>query len=129
MPSSDEGNRRLSTAEKASPGATIFTIGLSLLALFFWFLALATLADLNGSDAAGNGLAQAYGAVEIVIVWLLLAIVAAAVKGAVPKLAAVAALILIPEPASWRCTRWSCCRILMFRPFSGPSSSRPQYRR
>jgi hypothetical protein len=91
-----EGNA--TTVDKAARGAVALGIALSLAALVFWIPALATLADLNGSDAAGNGLAQAYGAVEIAILWALLAVLAivAVAKGAVPGPAALAALILIP---------------------------------
>jgi hypothetical protein len=43
-----------------------------------------TLADLAGSDAAGNAYAQAYAAIEIFILWGLLAVIAiiAGVKSA-----------------------------------------------
>jgi len=72
--------------------------GLSLLILLLWILALATLSDLAGSDAAGNALARAYGAIEIIALWLLLGILAlvAWAKGAMPIAAALAAAILIP---------------------------------
>jgi hypothetical protein len=61
-------------------------------------LTLATLSDLAGSDAAGNGYAQAYAAIEIIIVWSLLAVIAiiAGVKGAIAWPAALVAAILIP---------------------------------
>jgi hypothetical protein len=83
---------------KASPGAIGLSIGLGILAVLFWGLALATLANLVGSDAAGNAYAQAYGALEIIVLWGLLAAIAiiAVVKGAMPRLSALAALILIP---------------------------------
>jgi hypothetical protein len=66
--------------------------------VLFWGLALATLADLAGGDAAGNAYAQAYGALEIIVLWGLLAAIAiiAVVKGAIPRLNVLAALILIP---------------------------------
>jgi hypothetical protein len=84
-----------------SPFAVAAAVVLSALALLIWAVALATLADLAGSDAAGNGLAQAYAAVEIVTLWLLLAGLAilAAVKGAFTNPARLAALILIPASA------------------------------
>ncbi len=82
----------------ASYRATGVTIGLTVLALLFWILQVATLSDLSSSDASGNGLAQAYGAVEIIILWVLLAIimVIAAVKGSIPPPAGLAALVLVP---------------------------------
>ncbi len=42
--------------------------------LLIWILQLATLSDLDGSD--GNAYAQAYGAIEVVALWLLLAMLA-----------------------------------------------------
>ena len=61
--------------------------GLGLLALLLWVLALATIADLRGSDPAGNALAQAYAAVEIVLLWasLLALVMTAAIAGALPN--------------------------------------------
>ena len=93
-----EGNGRMPDTVKASPGAIGLSLGLGILALLCWALALATLADLAGSDPAGNAYAQAYGAFEIIILWGLLAVIAiiAFVKGAMPRLGALAALILIP---------------------------------
>jgi len=83
---------------KGSPGAIGLSAGLGVLALLFWALTLATLADLAGSDAAGNAYAQAYAAIEIFILWGLLAVIAiiAAVKGAMAWPAMLAAAILIP---------------------------------
>ena len=85
----------------ASYGAIGASIGLSVLALLFWVLQVATLSDLSSSDAAGNGLAQAFGAIEIVILWALLAILMliAAVQGFIPWPAGLAALVLVPASA------------------------------
>lgn len=87
-------------AASAAIGISI-SMGLSVLALMFWVLTLATLSDLAGSDAAGNGYAQAYAAIEIVILWGLLALIAliAGVKGAVAWPSAIAAALLIPASA------------------------------
>jgi hypothetical protein len=86
---------------KLSPGTLGASIGITVLAFMVWTVVLATLFDLSGSDAAGNGLAQAYGAIEIVLLWLLLAILTtiAAVKGSIPLTAGAPALILIPASA------------------------------
>ena len=86
---------------KAAPAAIAVSIGLGVLALLFWLLALATLSDLAGSDAAGNGYAQAYAAIEIIVLWGLLALIVliAGVKGAVAWPSAMAAAILIPASA------------------------------
>jgi hypothetical protein len=93
-----EGNLRPPTTEGDSKGAIVVGIVLSLLALLLWAVQLATLLDLNGSDAAGNSIARAYGALEIIALWVVLAalMILAAVRGAMPRFAAVAALILIP---------------------------------
>ena len=88
----------MSTNPKA-PGFTILAgIGLSVLILLAWVGQLATLSDLSGSDPAGNALAQAFGALEIIVLWGLLAVLAllAATKGAMPRAAALAIIILIP---------------------------------
>ena len=89
---------RMPESVKAAPAAIGVSIGLGVLALLFWALALATLADLAGSDAAGNAYAQAYAAIEIFILWGLLAVIAiiAGVKGAMARPAVLAAAILIP---------------------------------
>src|SRR5215469_14594229 len=82
-----------------APGFTILAgIGLSVLILLAWVGQLATLSDLSGSDPAGNALAQAFGALEIIVLWGLLAVLAllAATKGAMPRAAALAIIILIP---------------------------------
>ncbi|HEX5210903.1 MAG TPA: hypothetical protein VFW22_04125 [Pseudolabrys sp.] len=86
---------------KTSFAAVGVTIGLGVLALLFWLVALATLSDLAGSDAAGNGYAQAFAAIEIVVLWSLLALIAliAGVKGAMAWPSAIAATILIPASA------------------------------
>jgi hypothetical protein len=83
---------------KFSQGAVGLSAGLSLLALVFYALQVATLADLAGSDAAGNGYAQAYGAIEIIFLWGLLAVLTliAGLKGAIPVPVVLAAVFLIP---------------------------------
>ena len=83
---------------KTPPYALAVSLGFGVLALLLWVLALATLSDLAGSDAAGNGYAQAYAAVEIIVLWLLLAVIAliAGVKGGIAWPSAIAAAILIP---------------------------------
>jgi len=83
---------------KAAPAAIGVSIGLSILVLLFWALTLVTLANLAGSDAAGNAYAQAYAAIEIFILWGLLAVIAvlAWAKGDVAWPAALVAAVLIP---------------------------------
>lgn len=80
---------------RASSGAIVAGIGLSLLVFLLWAVQLATLTDLSGSDPAGNGLAQAFGALEIIILWVLLAVltILAGVKGEMPWPAARASVL------------------------------------
>jgi hypothetical protein len=58
---------------------------------------LATIADLHGSDPAGNALAQAYATVETVLLWALLLalVITASVAGALPTSASITALVLL----------------------------------
>jgi len=83
---------------KAAPIAIAVSLGFGILALLFWVLALATLSDLAGSDAAGNGYAQVYAAIEVIILWGLLALITfiAGVKGVMTWPSVLAAAILIP---------------------------------
>jgi hypothetical protein len=73
-------------------------MGLSALAFFVWLLAITSLSNLTGSDAAGNGLAQAYAAIELFVLWLLLAVIAlfTFIHVGIESLAALAAYLLIP---------------------------------
>jgi len=82
-----------------APGGVAFAGVASVVALVFYALQVATLSDLASSDAAGNGYAQAYAAIEIIFLWLLLGAIAltAFFKGAMPNGAALAALILVPS--------------------------------
>ncbi len=83
---------------RASSGATVFGCIIVAAAGFLWIAQVATLSDLSHSDAAGNALSQAFGAIEIVILWVLLAIlmIVAVVQGTVPWPAAITAAILVP---------------------------------
>src|ERR1700686_2896143 len=65
-PGLDEGDAPVPDTKKLSPGSVGLSAGLSLLALLFYALQIATLADLAGSDPAGNAYAQDYGAIEII---------------------------------------------------------------
>lgn len=84
--------------KKLSPGSVGLSAGLSILALLFYALQIATLADLAGSDPAGNAYAQAYAAIEIIFLWILLSalMLIAFFKGAMPAWASAAALVLMP---------------------------------
>jgi hypothetical protein len=79
-------------------GLIVSSIAVGAIALLVWAFVLATLADLSGSDPAGNAYAQAYGVFAIVLLWMLLAIllVLAGLGGAMPWIAALVALIMLP---------------------------------
>lgn len=81
-----------------SAGAVAAAYGLAALALLAWLILLPGLASLDSSDAAGNAMAQAFAALQAVIVWILLAIVALLgwAKGRMPAWAGLAALLLVP---------------------------------
>src|SRR3954447_3907291 len=83
---------------KASSGAIAGAIVLGALIGLLWTLNLATLASLGNSDAAGNALGEAYAAIQIIALWSLLTVltVVACVKGAAPKTAKAAALVIVP---------------------------------
>jgi hypothetical protein len=83
---------------KASSAAPVIGTVLCVVALFFYALSLATLPELASSDAAGNGYAQAYAAIELFLLWGLLAIVTliAGISGEIAWPLAIAAALLIP---------------------------------
>ena len=70
---------------------------LGVLSLLVWGVLLATLADLDASDAMGKALAKGFASLEIVVLWALLGIllVIATVGGALPMAAALAAAGLL----------------------------------
>jgi len=88
----------MSVTTKTSATAVGISAGIGVLVLFFYAIALATLSDLRSSDAAGNAYAQAFGAIEIIVLWLLLALLAiiAWAKGDMPVWTVIAAAILVP---------------------------------
>jgi hypothetical protein len=88
-------------SKKLSEGAVVVAGILSVLALLFYALQAATLPNLAGSDAAGNGYAQAYAAIEIFFLWALLGTLTliAFFKGDMPRPAAVFAFLLVPASA------------------------------
>jgi hypothetical protein len=91
----------MSDTENVSPGAVVFSGILSFVALLFYALQIATLSDLASSDAAGNAYAQAYAAIEIIFLWVLLGTLTliAFFKGDMPRPAAVFAFLLVPGSA------------------------------
>jgi hypothetical protein len=79
-------------------GALVASIIISVLILLVWILQVASLSGLGHSDAAGNGMAQGFTALEIILLWVLLAILLllTGVVGRMPWPAAVAAVVLLP---------------------------------
>ncbi len=65
--------RSMAPAENISRGALGGAIALSLAIVLLWVVALGALPHQSGSDAAGNGLAQAFAAIELFVLWALLA--------------------------------------------------------
>jgi len=86
------------TTENVSRGALGGAIALSLAIALLWAIALAALSHLSGSDAAGNALGQAFAAIDLFVLWALLAILTlvAAISGAMPPIGKLAAVILLP---------------------------------
>jgi hypothetical protein len=84
--------------KKLSGAAVGIAAVFSIFALLIYLAMLATLADLASSDAAGNAYAQAYAAIEIIFLWLLLCALTllAFFKGDMPRPAAVFAFLLVP---------------------------------
>ena len=85
-------------AIKPPVGAIAAGIVLSIVILLLWGLQLATVASLGRSDAAGNGLGQAYAAIQLIVLWLLLMVltILACAKGKGPGAARIAALVIVP---------------------------------
>ena len=86
------------TTRVSQSGLAIASLILALVIALLWCVALATLSDLSGIDAAGNGLAQFFAAAELVLIWIFLAILmmVAAAGGGIPIPAVFAAIVLIP---------------------------------
>jgi hypothetical protein len=108
--------------DKASPASVGVAAGLSIIVLLLWALQLAMLSDLSGSDAAGNALTQAYAAIAIILLWVLLAILGliAFFKGAMPAPAAIAALVLIPVSGSVALSALELLRAAELAPYRWP---------
>ena len=87
-------------AEKRQKAGTVAVaaIVVALIALFVWVPQLAMLTSLTGSDAAGNGMAQGFAALAIIVLWVLLAVlmILAGVAVASPMFAIAPGLVLLP---------------------------------
>ena len=80
-----------------SRGVLVAGVILCTLILLVWAVLLASLADLGSSDAAGNAMAQGFASLEVLLVWILLAVlvVTETVAGAFHLVTALAALALL----------------------------------
>src|SRR5579871_4755556 len=76
----------------------VFVTLLSVLIALVWALTTAMLTGLGGSDAAGNGMAQGFTAIAIVLLWLLLGILllVSFIASPMPWPIVAAALLLLP---------------------------------
>jgi len=81
-----------------SPGALLACVLVGGPALLLWAYDLALLGSLTGSDQAGNSMTQAFAALVMILLWVLLGVftLIAAIGGQVPPLSLVAAVLLIP---------------------------------
>jgi hypothetical protein len=89
---------QLHSSGRPSSGAVIAASVLSLLIFMVWAALVATLSSLGDSDPAGNGLEEAFAGFEIIVVWILLAIllVVTGVLGVMPWPGVAAAVVLLP---------------------------------
>jgi hypothetical protein len=81
-----------------SSGAVAAAFVLALIALLGWLVLLPGLAELDGSDAAGNAMSQGFAALQAIALWVVLAILTllCLAKGQAPAWAALAAVLLVP---------------------------------
>ena len=81
-----------------SSGAVAAAFVLSLIAVLGWLICCPVWPGLDSSDAAGNALAQAFAALEAIVLWLLLAALTFLcwLNGRMPVWGAIAAVVLIP---------------------------------
>jgi hypothetical protein len=77
---------------------TIFALILLIVTAMAYACLIATLLTLHNSDAAGNGLSQAFGALVTVVLWILLSglMIVAGSKGSMPPWTSAIALFLVP---------------------------------
>ncbi len=97
MPSGVTGGQR-PPASRPIGCASVAGMIIAAVALFIWAVQVAMLTDLSDSDAAGNGMAQGFAAVAIIVLWVLLAglTIFAAIAGDAPMWAAAPALVALP---------------------------------
>ncbi|MEO8635707.1 MAG: hypothetical protein ABI587_10570 [Gemmatimonadales bacterium] len=71
---------------------------LLLVTVLLWLGLVVTIAQINASDAAGNGMSYSFGMIMAIVLWCLLAVLMliAAKKGEMPGWVNIAALLLLP---------------------------------
>ena len=91
----------MSTEPHISRSRPIGAILLLGVACVLYLILMTNIAETRGSDAAGRGLAAAYTAAMILVLWVVLAalLLIAAIKGSMPAWAAIAAVVLVPLSA------------------------------
>jgi hypothetical protein len=84
---------------------TAFGWILVVVAVLLWVVLMANGADASSSDAAGRGLALAFGVLTAIVLWIVLAglLVVAASKGGMPGAVKLLAVVLVPASAA------ACC--------------------
>jgi hypothetical protein len=87
------------TIRLTGPGVAVPV--LAALCLLMWAVIAPSLYSVNGGDAAGTAMAQAFAALAMVALWIMIAILAivTAAKGGMPLGAIFAAVVLIPASA------------------------------
>lgn len=81
-----------------SKATIVAAVLIGLLILLVWTVLLSTLSTLGDSDAAGNGMAEAFAGFEIILLWVSLAtfLLLCVISGAMPWPSGIALLILLP---------------------------------
>ena len=85
----------MDTAKKPSTSGMGASIALGAVALLFWLIGVAVMSDLGRSDAAGNAMGEAYAAIALCILYLVLTILAimALIAGVMPRWAKITFVI------------------------------------
>ena len=88
----------MSSPSTPSMVVRVLAVVVSAFALFVWLQTVIILSEMTGSDAAGNGMAQGFAAIGLILLWIVLAVLAllSFAKGEMPRWAALGGLILIP---------------------------------
>ena len=93
-----KGDRVTTSLERVSVVAVVLGTLLAAACLFFTLILTAGMASLTSSDAAGNGMAQGFTAVGLILLFILLAalVLTAVLGGRIPAGGRIASLLLTP---------------------------------